>query len=517
MRKNIITAYLLVLTLSTILQAGNWPQFKRTPNRQGCNLAESVALPSKLCSWFDFNSPIHASPAVVDGKAYAVASDGLLARIDLVANRVDWHVRIGGKGNMSSPAVGNGKVYTGNKAGIFFVIDATSGAILKQYNAGAAIMAEPLLLDSGVYFGSIDARFHALDLNGNLKWTYQAKNYIVRGAASQSDTIIFTDGNDLLYALRDMGSSSAIVYIKHSYDQATVSTDAAPPSIDPFLGTPMIWKNGIFIGRGNQEYGAGAHRLTRYEFSTGQFSVCSGPTSAVFTTPSVDTHTTLVYAGSNDQGLFALRAGLGTWPDWTTTGQYFDTTGIWGVNSSPAVIANCIVFGSEHGELHFFQKDTLPYGRGYGGVQYWSYKNATGKAFDASPAVSDERVVIGSLDGFLYGFWDGSEVSKPIKVDNSSTRISNTNTQAQGRWTLTVSPNPAQGLSVEFRLPSKTASSVLTVHDISGAIVARLRTGNHGIVSWNLMDTRGKRVSAGSYYVLVKGSINQGFHLKVLP
>ena len=59
---------LLALTIVTCLlpaplQAGDWPQFKRSADRQGCDLSEQVALPAKLCCWFDFGSPIRASAA----------------------------------------------------------------------------------------------------------------------------------------------------------------------------------------------------------------------------------------------------------------------------------------------------------------------------------------------------------------------------------------------------------------------------------------------------------------------
>jgi hypothetical protein len=279
----------------------------------------------------------------------------------------------------------------------------------------------------------------------------------------------------------------------------------------------MIWNNGIFMGRGNQEYGNGSHQLTRIDFTTGQYDVTSGPGTGVFTTPSVDTSTRLVFTGSNNAGMFALRNGLGTWPDWTTTGQYFDTTGIWGVNSSPAVIANCVIFGSEQGEVHFFQKDTLPYGRGYGGVQFWSYKTASRKSFDASPAVSNGKVVIGSLDGCLYCFWDGVEAASPVAVDSAITGISGRNLNNAGTWSLTVFPDPASGAGVTFAMYGPAPGGTISVYSVTGALVGKLfLTGRE--VKWDMRDARGRTLPAGTYFARVSdrtGKTLRSFSIKV--
>lgn len=505
MKKIPLSILFLSLLLSASLFAADWPQFKQTPNRQGCSLTERVTLPSKLCAWFNFNSPIIASPVIVSGKAYAISSKGLLARIDLATNKIDWRVSLGGVGNESSPSVVGGKVYVGTKTGKLFVLDASTGAEIKQYDAGSPIFASPLVLDSGVYFGSLNAKFHALDLNGNLKWTYQAKNNIIHSAASDSGCIVFCDGNKLLYRFRDLGSTYGVVYISHILNWATTSpSSAAPPSGDPFLATPMIWNNGIFVGRGNQEYGGGSHQLTRINFSTGEYNVTSGPCTGVFTTPSVDTSTHLMYIGSNNSGLFALRNGIGTWPDWTTNGQYYESTGVWGVNSSPAVVANCLIFGSEQGEVHFFQKDTLPYGKGYGGVQFWSYKTTSGKAFNASPAVSEGKVIIGSLDGCLYGFWNGTEVSSSVTVDTVHHTNVNDRQSPPGVWTLTASPNPSPGGSIAIFSSSHFKDMTLSILDTRGREIRRLIASGSGIINWNLMNFRNQPVAPGAYVAILK-------------
>jgi outer membrane protein assembly factor BamB len=174
--------------LAASVFAGNWPQFKQSPDRYGCDLSETVSLPSKLCLWVDFGSPIFAPPVIVNDKTYAISSNGLLACIDLAANRVVWSLKLGGVNNESAPSVMNGKVYIGTKDGKFQVLDAATGNSLNTYDAGGPIFASPLLLVSGVYFGSFDSTFHALDLDGNLKWKYTANVNILHAACYNVET-----------------------------------------------------------------------------------------------------------------------------------------------------------------------------------------------------------------------------------------------------------------------------------------------------------------------------------------
>jgi len=503
--KILLCAILAVVTASRVFPA-DWPQFKRSPNRQGCSLGESITLPSKLCAWVDFGAPIQASPAVVAGKAYAMAGNGLLACVDLATNTVVWHAHLGGGGNESSPAIGGGKVYVGSTSGVFYVLNSATGAILKQYAAGAAILAAPLLLSSGVYFGGADGKFHALDLDGNLKWTYTAKNYIVYGAASESGKILFTDGNNLLYCVRDLGASCAVDYSNHSAPGVVIST-------------PMIWNSSVFLGGGNQEYTSGSHQLARFDLATGAFSAVLGDICEVRTAISVDTATSFIFAGSNSAGLFARNMGSGSYgSNWATISQWYDTTGIYGVSSSPAVISNCVIFGSEQGEVHFFQKDNIQWPHQDLGVQLWSYKTASRKGIDASPAVSDGRVVVGSTDGCLYGFWNGTQITMPVKVDSGGSGVAGAALKVPGGWTFSVFPNPAGTGKVTLISQGPLAGISAAIYDVSGSLLARIQGAGNSL-DWDLRDNRGRALPAGSYPVILsdgRGKQVRTFNLRII-
>jgi len=492
------TIFLLSFALALACFASDWPQFKRTANRQGCSLSEQIALPSKLCCWMDFGSPIKASATVVNGKAYVVSGRGLLARIDLATNSIDWRANLGGVNNESTPSVGNGKIYVGSTAGDFYVLDAATGEILKIYPANAAILASPLLFKNSVYFGSTDGMFHALDLDGNPKWTFQADSGIFYGAAADSDWIIFPSGLYTVYWLRDMQTRAESAYVHRSIKTLGSLTPCSEP---------VIWGGHVYLGFAGQE---NPGRFVGFDLDgSGVDTTLADRT--VRTAFSVDTATGILFFGSSYWGL-SSRGGFTNWgtmnPDWATP-----PSGAYGVNSSPAVIQNCVIFGEETGKIHFCKKDTVgryPYAdwnsMNLGGAYaIWSYSLPSGKAIEASPAVSDGKVVVGSMDGCLYGFWDGTEVTAPVIVDSLSTGSKNS-AAVPGRWTLTAFPNPASAGMINLEIAGLKGKATIAIYNISGSLIKTLETQVKGAVQWDIRNGQGKAVPSGTYYAVVRNA-----------
>jgi hypothetical protein len=236
---------------------------------------------------------------------------------------------------------------------------------------------------------------------------------------------------------------------------------------------------------------------------------------------SVDTASTKLVIGASYSGVWT-RGGA---TNWTTQGiWYAPGNGVYGVNSSPAVTKNCVIFGEEKGVIRFCKKDSVgsPYtsvNLGYSAHELWSYTLASGKAVEASPAVSNGKVVVGSLDGCLYGFWNGTQVTAPVRVDSGGSGIAKSAIALPGQWTLSVFPNPAAGNRVMIEMSGTAPGAVIAVHDISGALVAELKAGRAGKFPWDLKDLHGRSVAAGAYFAMVKGpggSNMRSFNLQVL-
>jgi hypothetical protein len=496
--QNILFQLFALALLPLACLAADWPQFKRTADRQGCNTAEQISLPSTLCCWVDFGSPIRASAAVVGGKAYAVSGRGLLARIDLATNSVDWHAHLGGVNNESSPAVANNRVYVGSTAGKFFVLDAQSGALLKEYTAGGAIFASPLLFNNAVYFGSADGVFHALDLDGNLKWTFQAHKQIIYSAAADPATgwIVFTDGYSSVFWLTDGGAQAQVVHEYTNPDSWNMIT---------YVSSPMIWNGRIYVGKDGAE--GGNYNMIRYVQSSNTVQDSILGTSIVHGSPAADTQINfLAFPGSYD-GLFSRLGGSSSWATsgWGTPGYQVPGQSYPAVNSSPAIIKDLVIFGSEADGIHFFRKDsvgTSAYRANIStGCQLWRYAPSGCKPVEAAPAVSDGRVVVGSLDGCLYGFWNGTLVSAPVTVDSNGTGISVAAVKSPGQWRLSVFPNPAGG-RVTLAVEGSGRDMQVSIYDASGALVSSARALGKSLV-WDLRDLRGRALPSGAYFASV--------------
>jgi outer membrane protein assembly factor BamB len=495
----------IMLLSIAIIFAADWPQFKRTPDRQGCNLAEQVSLPANLCAWVDFHSPILASPAVVDDRAYCISSRGILACIDLPTHSVVWYVRFSGVNNQSSPAVGNGKVYVGSTNGNFYVVDAASGSILKTVVTGSPIFTSPLLTADGVYFGNFDGTFYALDLDGNEKWTFTQGKRIQHAAAAFQDQIVFADGDDNMFWLRDNTTQAELV-------RSIMLTVGGG-----FSSSPMIWNNSIYIGKVALEYNL-PMGLNLYDFTTG-VDTTVGDRVKLHTTASVDTLTGNIFTGYNQYGLECRGTIRWNTRSWTSNYAYYPyPEGVHGVNSSPAVIDSVVVFGSEQGKMHFFQKNNIPWPRDMGGINLWSYETPSKKPIHSSPAVSNGKLVFGSLDGHLYGLWGGTEVTAPVIIDTVS--VETGKALVPGKWTLSLFPNPTSNGIVNLKVKGLARNSVLCIYNAHGALVKQWQgrdiAGN--TVQWNCTDLHGKKVSNGNYFAVLKqfGQRVKSFNIQIL-
>lgn len=505
---------IIIIAIFAALALADWPQFKRTPDRQGCDVSENITLPSTLCCWVDFGSPIRAGAAIVNNKAYAISGRGLLARIDLATNTVDWHAALGGVNNEGTPAVGDGKVYVGSTAGKFFVIDAETGAILKEYVTGGAILASPLLFNNSVYFGSCDGVFHALDPDGNLKWTFQANRQIIHSAAGDPATgwIVFTDGFSSMYWLTDGGTQAQLVREYTNPDSWNMIT---------YVGAPMIWNSRVYVGKDGSE--GGNYNIIAYNTVTDSVQDSAKGGQIVHGTPSVDTLIDFIaWPGSYD-GLFSRLGPSGYWATtgWGTAGFGVPGGSYPGVNSSPAITQTQVIFGSEEDGIHFFRKDSVGYPHPYRanistGCQLWKYTPTGSKPVEAPPAVSDGKVVVGSFDGCLYGFWSGTEVTEPVIVDSLSTGLRKS-VAMPGKWVLTAFPNPSTGNRVNLELAGLKEKASIAIYSVSGALVRLLPV--KGAIQWDLTDQCNRPVSSGAYYAVVRnagGKQMRAFNLQVL-
>ena len=89
--------------------AENWPQLKGDALHSGNAPQAKIETPLGLLDAIPLTDGVYASPAVSDGKIYAIDGSGVVFAIDAGTHKVDWKFATkGGPGNcnnISSPAV----------------------------------------------------------------------------------------------------------------------------------------------------------------------------------------------------------------------------------------------------------------------------------------------------------------------------------------------------------------------------------------------------------------------------
>ena len=243
-----------------------------------------------------------------------------------------------------------------------------------RFDAGSPVRSTPLATAGSVYFGTAEGTFFCLETaTGREKWRFATGYAINSSPAYHKGTLYFSNNRQTLYALN---AASGQKLWQFNFGQKL----DYPWRFDYYYSSPLLTGNKIYIG-------------------------------------------------GDDGMLYCINVVDGK-PTWK-----FKASGI--IRSTPALHRNSIVFGDTEGILYSVDAST--------GKENWRFtidghtlKNeAFGydrRAIISSPAVKEEKVVIGGRDGFLYcvSALNGSLV---WKVDH---KISWVNTSAAVKDSLVV-------------------------------------------------------------------------------
>jgi len=148
--------------------------------------------------WSESTNPgIISSPAVADGKVYSGELNGYIDCFDAGTGEPIWSFDTGDQVN-SSPTIAYGKVYIGTNLGDIICLDAETGDYIWSYPTGDEVHSSPAVFNGKVYAGSLDKKVYCLDAdNGNWIWGYSTSGGVYSSPAV-SDTAVYVgslDGN----------------------------------------------------------------------------------------------------------------------------------------------------------------------------------------------------------------------------------------------------------------------------------------------------------------------------------
>jgi len=426
--------------------ASDWPQFMRVSEHTGDAAAEALAFPLGLVAQVRLGDALLSSPAVIGDRAFVVDQMGTASAIDWRAGKVVWTSAPDGDramgSNTSSPCVVQGRVCFGTTAGSFHILDAASGKVLKTLAIGAPITGSPTFANGAIYFQTLAAVVHSVDLDGRERWRWdhyqrftepkpeRFKNYHPGGydgphygggeVAVSGNRIVTSFGWDHV-CIEDKGAEAALVWC----NRAALGKDDGIPMQSSIAG------DSVYTGWPGVD---AAGTLLRVSLADGSFDPKKDQLGrerwAIFGTPAARGST--AYFGRHIRGVAAHEYGKGTlWETyrWTDPAGYTPTAG------SPALSRDHCVFTTLKGEL--IAVPLTAQGSGLDKMKGAPFRFAVpgGRPISSSPAIAQGHVFFGADDGALYVLGPGGklEAQDLSTVSERKSRVSSA-TGARYAW-----------------------------------------------------------------------------------
>jgi len=177
------------------------------------------------------NTPLSASPAVVDGVLYLPTGDRRIVALDAATGRLLWQHEVTGPVD-SSPAVAGDTVYVGLRDGSLVALDTKKGTQRWAFEAGGPVFRSPVVHEGTLYFTASDGFLYALDAaTGDLRWRFQADGQTLSSPAVNHAVVAFTSSGNRLYIL----------------DRATGRLQLPFNVQNPTVGAPVIQDNRVMV------------------------------------------------------------------------------------------------------------------------------------------------------------------------------------------------------------------------------------------------------------------------------
>ena len=303
----------------------------------------------------------------------------------------------------STAIIVDGVVYFGEMDGRFHAVDLETGHGKWTYQANLGVPASGCVLDDTVYFGDEDGVFHAVNIRtGQARWTYQAGAEILSSPNCLPEGILFGSYDANLYSLDPTTGEVRWKYQTEDRVHCSPAVKDGKTFVTGCDGKLRV----IAIADGKEvsnvdlnDYVAATPSLVGDRAYVGTFGsevlaidwkqgevvwrYHHPKTSYPFYSSPVISKGKAILGG-RDKRIHAIdiEAGELVW-EFATKGR---------VDSSPVIAGDVLYVGSNDGNLYALNvKD---------GKLLWKF--TAGGHIVASPAIGGNRLVIGSRDGVLY-------------------------------------------------------------------------------------------------------------------
>ncbi len=413
--------------------AEDWLQFKFDARHSGNAPARSVKTPLGLVGAIPLTDGFYTSPVISGGRIYAVDGSGVAFCIDAKTLEVVWRVATKGRkencNNVSSPAIAGRYLHFGTMAGIYYVLERTSGKVVREIDCRDPIFSAPVVGKGRVYFATLGSQVYAVSPDGTVAWTWDFVKEVIgftgnrwsgeewhkhktgrvtwrdhfccsRNLAVHDKTVVIPAGGRTVF-LEDAGDSARLRVVAEIPKQGGSEYPAAfGQSIGEDGAVYVQWHRRDNVGRVEiLRLGSDPARRGKVEtaFVPGTLTSIDSPGLMSFSSVSVRGED--VYRVRPERGFGLCRHAAGE-----STPQ---NLGGYPSICTPVLLRDTAVYGGLDGSLYIVPLS----GKG----ATWSFKTPFGGPITAPVAVCDGRIYFGCEDGYLYVLGPDGKATLPTK------------------------------------------------------------------------------------------------------
>ena len=407
--------------------AEQWGQLQGDALRSGNAPEISLQTPVGLIAAIPLTDGIYASPVVAEGKVFAIDGSGVVFAIDTATLKVVWQFNtpggLGNCNNVAAPAVVGPYVHVGTMAGDYFVLDRDSGAVIRQISCHEPIFSSPVVGANRVYFATLGARVYAVELAGELAWTWDFVKQVIDfegnrwsgedWLAHRQDRVTWRDHFVCSRDICLVGQTLVIpaggrtVFLDDAGDRPRLRAVGEIPS---YFGTEYPATFGQSADEAGNVYvqwhrrdNAGRVEVMRWESDQLETDFVRGTETSIrepglLSFASVSIRGADVYRVRPEHGLGLCRH---------TAGQAKPEVLCAAASVCPPVLTrNHAIYGALDGNLYLVPLD---------GGEVSSFATALGAPITAPVAVSDGRIYVACEDGYLYILGPDGSANLPKK------------------------------------------------------------------------------------------------------
>lgn len=436
----VILSSLLLVSLSA---AENWPQQGFDCEHSGNAPSNTLKLPLGLQAAIPLSDAVFTSPVIDKGRIFVLDGSGILYCIDAASCEVLWKFESDPSplncNNYSSPAILGDYIHFGTMTGDYYVLEASSGHVVRRIRCGEPIFACPVAGADRVYFATLGSQIYALSADGQVQWTWDYVREVLKfegdrwsgqewlkhqqGRVTWREQFLCSRNMALHDKTLVVPAGGAIVWLHDDGPQARMLGGYAPNESPATLGLSLDHEGAVYRQWFRRDNG-GSIEVLKIVNQKPVTSIIPGTVSDYHSDPSmsfsaVSIRDGAVYRCRPEEGFGLCRHADGAT---TPLGDYPAIT-------QPMLVGEHVVVSCLDGRLAVVPLDS--------DQSPWSFQTPFGRPVTAPAASANGQIAFGGEDGYLYVLGPGGQASlpdQPLDLARIRSPLKGDRTAAEYNW-----------------------------------------------------------------------------------